>query len=151
MAGFMGGLYDKHEPNGDARKNAYNADITYGTNNEFGFDYLRDNMVQSRWNGTAQTPFRHGGWGGQCIDWWCPYAADHQRPVGHSDNTSSFLNWNPVSKNWWHSARQWTSSHEAKKKLPEGNDDPKDGGLRLMRAHRGLPRTAHWSNSWAIR
>ncbi|MFM6926425.1 MAG: preprotein translocase subunit SecA, partial [Ferruginibacter sp.] len=36
---------DKHEPNSDARRNAYNADIIYGTNNEFGFDYLRDNMV----------------------------------------------------------------------------------------------------------
>jgi preprotein translocase subunit SecA len=38
---------DKHEPNSDARRNAYLADITYGTNNEFGFDYLRDNMSRS--------------------------------------------------------------------------------------------------------
>ncbi len=38
---------DKHEPNSDARRAAYNADITYGTNNEFGFDYLRDNMTQN--------------------------------------------------------------------------------------------------------
>ncbi len=38
---------DKHEPNSEARKKAYNADITYGTNNEFGFDYLRDNMARS--------------------------------------------------------------------------------------------------------
>ena len=36
---------DKHEPNSDSRRRAYNADITYGTNNEFGFDYLRDNMA----------------------------------------------------------------------------------------------------------
>ncbi len=36
---------DKHQPNSDARRAAYNADITYGTNNEFGFDYLRDNMT----------------------------------------------------------------------------------------------------------
>lgn len=36
---------DRHEPNSDARRKAYNADITYGTNNEFGFDYLRDNMT----------------------------------------------------------------------------------------------------------
>ncbi len=36
---------DKHSPNTEARRNAYNCDITYGTNNEFGFDYLRDNMV----------------------------------------------------------------------------------------------------------
>ncbi len=38
---------DKHEPNSDARKNAYLADVTYGTNNEFGFDYLRDNMARN--------------------------------------------------------------------------------------------------------
>ncbi|MFW5850822.1 MAG: preprotein translocase subunit SecA [Bacteroidota bacterium] len=38
---------DKHEPNSDARRKAYLADITYGTNNEFGFDYLRDNMATS--------------------------------------------------------------------------------------------------------
>ncbi|MFZ9661882.1 MAG: preprotein translocase subunit SecA, partial [Chitinophagaceae bacterium] len=39
---------DKHEPNSEARRKAYHADITYGTNNEFGFDYLRDNMVHSK-------------------------------------------------------------------------------------------------------
>ena len=52
---WMGPLYmfhglsvdciDKHQPNSDARRRAYNADITFGTNNEFGFDYLRDNMA----------------------------------------------------------------------------------------------------------
>jgi preprotein translocase subunit SecA len=54
---WMGTLYmyhglkvdciDRHEPNSDARRNAYLADITFGTNNEFGFDYLRDNMANS--------------------------------------------------------------------------------------------------------
>ena len=54
---WMGPLYefhglsvdciDKHQPNSDARRRAYNADITFGTNNEFGFDYLRDNMASS--------------------------------------------------------------------------------------------------------
>ncbi len=54
---WMGPLYmfhglrvdciDKHQPNSDARRNAYLADITFGTNNEFGFDYLRDNMAHS--------------------------------------------------------------------------------------------------------
>ena len=54
---WMGPLYmfhglsvdciDKHQPNSDARRRAYNADITFGTNNEFGFDYLRDNMAIS--------------------------------------------------------------------------------------------------------
>ena len=54
---WMGPLYmfnglsvdciDKHRPNSDARRKAYMADITFGTNNEFGFDYLRDNMATS--------------------------------------------------------------------------------------------------------
>ncbi|MEE0972857.1 MAG: preprotein translocase subunit SecA [Paludibacteraceae bacterium] len=54
---WMGPLYmfhglsvdciDKHRPNSDGRRDAYNADITFGTNNEFGFDYLRDNMASS--------------------------------------------------------------------------------------------------------
>ncbi|WOC52112.1 hypothetical protein BPO_1465 [Bergeyella porcorum] len=54
---WMGPLYqfhglsidciDNHQPNSDGRRKAYNSDITYGTNNEFGFDYLRDNMVTS--------------------------------------------------------------------------------------------------------
>ena len=54
---WMGPLYmfhglsvdciDKHQPNSDARRQAYMADITFGTNNEFGFDYLRDNMATS--------------------------------------------------------------------------------------------------------
>ena len=54
---WMGPLYmfhglsvdciDKHQPNSDERRKAYNADITFGTNNEFGFDYLRDNMAVS--------------------------------------------------------------------------------------------------------
>ena len=54
---WMGPLYqfhglsvdciDKHQPNSEARRRAYNSDITFGTNNEFGFDYLRDNMAMS--------------------------------------------------------------------------------------------------------
>lgn len=38
---------DRHQPNSDARRKAYMADITFGTNNEYGFDYLRDNMASS--------------------------------------------------------------------------------------------------------
>ena len=45
--GFTIDCIDHHQPNSDARRAAYNADITYGTNNEFGFDYLRDNMAHS--------------------------------------------------------------------------------------------------------
>jgi len=45
--GLVVDCIDRHEPNSPARKKAYLADITYGTNNEFGFDYLRDNMARS--------------------------------------------------------------------------------------------------------
>jgi preprotein translocase subunit SecA len=45
--GLTVGVLDLHEPGSDARREAYAADITYGTNNEFGFDYLRDNMVHT--------------------------------------------------------------------------------------------------------
>ncbi|MCB0458255.1 MAG: preprotein translocase subunit SecA, partial [Flavobacteriaceae bacterium] len=49
---------DHHQPNSEARKKAYNADITYGTNNEFGFDYLRDNMAHSP-NDLVQRPHHY--------------------------------------------------------------------------------------------
>ncbi len=69
---WMGPLYefhglsvdciDKHEPNSEERRNAYLADITFGTNNEFGFDYLRDNMTRRpRRTGTAQAALCNGG------------------------------------------------------------------------------------------
>ena len=45
--GLTVGVLDLHEPGSDSRREAYGADITYGTNNEFGFDYLRDNMVHT--------------------------------------------------------------------------------------------------------
>ena len=48
---------DKHQPNSESRRKAYQADITYGTNNEFGFDYLRDNMVHSPGNGQRKHHF----------------------------------------------------------------------------------------------
>jgi preprotein translocase subunit SecA len=47
MAGITVDCIDKHQPNSEERRKAYLADITYGTNNEFGFDYLRDNMVHN--------------------------------------------------------------------------------------------------------
>ncbi len=47
MHGISVDCIDKHEPNSQARRNAYLADVTYGTNNEFGFDYLRDNMASN--------------------------------------------------------------------------------------------------------
>lgn len=134
---------DKHEPNGDARRNAYNADITYGTNNEFGFDYLRDNMVH---NPDEMVQRKHHF---AMVDEVDSVLIDDARtpliisgPVGHSDNTQQFFDLKPRIEKLVEAQRKAVNQYliEAKKKISEGNDDPKDGGLALMRAHRGLPK-----------
>lgn len=135
---------DKHEPNGDARRNAYNADITYGTNNEFGFDYLRDNMVHSP-DEMVQRKHHYA-----MVDEVDSVLIDDARtpliisgPVGHSDNTQQFFDLKPRIEKLVEAQKKAVNQFliEAKKKIAEGNDDPKDGGLALMRAHRGLPKS----------
>lgn len=134
---------DKHEPNSDARRAAYNADITYGTNNEFGFDYLRDNMVH---NPDEIVQRKHHF---AMVDEVDSVLIDDARtpliisgPVGHSDNTQQFFDLKPRIEKLVETQRKVVNGFliEAKKKLAEGNDDPKDGGLALMRAFRGLPK-----------
>jgi len=136
---------DKHEPNGDARRNAYNADITYGTNNEFGFDYLRDNMVHSP-DEMVQRKHHFA-----MVDEVDSVLIDDARtpliisgPIGHSDNTQQFFDLKPRIEKLVEAQRKAVNQYliEAKKKIAEGNDDPKDGGLALMRAHRGLPKNS---------
>ncbi len=134
---------DKHEPNSDARRKAYNADITYGTNNEFGFDYLRDNMVH-RPDEMVQRKHHFA-----MVDEVDSVLIDDARtpliisgPVGHSDNTQQFFDLKPRIEKLVDAQKKAVNQFliEAKKKIAEGNDDPKDGGLALMRAHRGLPK-----------
>ena len=134
---------DKHEPNGDARRAAYNADITYGTNNEFGFDYLRDNMVHSP-DEMVQRKHHFA-----MVDEVDSVLIDDARtpliisgPVGHSDNTQQFFDLKPRIEKLLDAQRRAVNQFliDAKKKIAEGNDDPKDGGLSLFRAHRGLPK-----------
>jgi preprotein translocase subunit SecA len=134
---------DKHEPNGDARRNAYNADITYGTNNEFGFDYLRDNMVHSP-DEMVQRKHHFA-----MVDEVDSVLIDDARtpliisgPVGHNNDTQQFFELKPRIEKIVEAQRKAVNQYliEAKKKIAEGNDDPKDGGLALMRAHRGLPK-----------
>jgi preprotein translocase subunit SecA len=136
---------DKHEPNGDARRNAYNADIVYGTNNEFGFDYLRDNMVHTP-DEMVQRKHHFA-----MVDEVDSVLIDDARtpliisgPVGHSDNTQQFFDLKPRIEKLVQAQRNAVNQFliEAKKKIAEGNDDPKDGGLALMRAHRGLPKNS---------
>ncbi len=136
---------DKHDPNSDARRNAYNADITYGTNNEFGFDYLRDNMVHTP---QEMVQRKHHF---AMVDEVDSVLIDDARtpliisgPVGHSDNTQQFFDLKPRIEKLVEAQRRAVNQFliEARKKIAEGNDDPKDGGLALMRAHRGLPKNS---------
>lgn len=134
---------DKHQPNTEARRNAYAADITYGTNNEFGFDYLRDNMVH---NPSEMVQRKHHY---AMVDEVDSVLIDDARtpliisgPVGHDDNTQQFFDLKPRIERLVEAQRRAVNTflNEAKKKIAENNDDPKDGGLALFRAHRGLPK-----------
>ena len=136
---------DKHQPNSDARRKAYHADITYGTNNEFGFDYLRDNMVHSP---EEMVQRKHHF---AMVDEVDSVLIDDARtpliisgPVGHSDNTQQFFDLKPRIEKLLEAQRKAVNQFliEAKKKIAEGNDDAKDGGLALMRAYRGLPKNS---------
>jgi preprotein translocase subunit SecA len=124
---------DKHQPNTDARRQAYLADITYGTNNEFGFDYLRDNMsrepgelVQRKHHyavliDDARTPLIISG------------------PVPRGDEHEFYV-LKPRVAALVENQRKLVGNYlvEAKRLIKEGND--KEGGLALFRAFRGLPK-----------
>ncbi len=134
---------DKHEPNSDMRRKAYLADITYGTNNEFGFDYLRDNMVHSP-EEMVQRKHHYA-----MVDEVDSVLIDDARtpliisgPVPKGDDQQYHILKGRVEK-LFDVQRRVTNQFliEAKKKFAEGNDDPKDGGLALFRAYRGLPKS----------
>jgi preprotein translocase subunit SecA len=134
---------DKHDSNSEARRNAYLADITYGTNNEFGFDYLRDNMVHTP---QEMVQRKHHF---AMVDEVDSVLIDDARtpliisgPVGHNTNEQQFFELKPRIEKLVDAQKRATNQFliEAKKKIAEGNDDPKDGGLALFRAHRGLPK-----------
>ncbi len=135
---------DKHEPNSESRRKAYLADITYGTNNEFGFDYLRDNMVHSP---EEMVQRKHHF---AMVDEVDSVLIDDARtpliisgPVPKGDDQQYHILKSRVEK-LFDVQRRVTNQFliEAKKKFAEGNDDAKDGGLALMRAHRGLPKSS---------
>ena len=134
---------DKHEPNSEARRKAYLADIVYGTNNEFGFDYLRDNMVHTP-DEMVQRKHHFA-----MVDEVDSVLIDDARtpliisgPVAKGDDQQFHLLKSRVER--LVEAQKKVANqflNEAKKKFAENNDDPKDGGLVLMRAHRGLPKS----------
>lgn len=136
---------DKHQPNTEARRNAYLADITYGTNNEFGFDYLRDNMVHSP---EEMVQRKHHF---AMVDEVDSVLIDDARtpliisgPVGRDDTSQQFFELKPRIEKLVEAQKRAVNQFltEAKKKIAEGNDDPKDGGLALFRAYRGLPKNS---------
>ncbi len=141
--GLVVDCIDKHEPNSEARRNAYLADITYGTNNEFGFDYLRDNMVHTP---EEMVQRKHHF---AMVDEVDSVLIDDARtpliisgPVGHVTGEQQFFELKPRIEKLVDAQKKATNQflNEAKKKIGEGNDDPKDGGLALFRSHRGLPK-----------
>ncbi|WP_462264327.1 preprotein translocase subunit SecA [Mucilaginibacter sp.] len=149
---WMGPLYefhgmsvdciDRHEPNTPSRRNAYLADITFGTNNEFGFDYLRDNMsgdiaslvqrkhhfamvdeVDSVLVDDARTPLIISG------------------PVPRGDEHEFYM-LKPRIERLVKTQRDFITNvlNEAKKQINDGKTGTDEGGLALLRAHRGLPK-----------
>jgi preprotein translocase subunit SecA len=133
---------DKHQPNSEARRKAYAADITYGTNNEFGFDYLRDNMVHSP-DEMVQRKHHFA-----MVDEVDSVLIDDARtpliisgPVPKGDD-QQFHVLKPRVQSLVEAQEKLVRGflNEAKKAFAEGNDDPKTGGLHLFRAHRGLPK-----------
>ena len=134
---------DKHQPNTHDRRNAYLADITYGTNNEFGFDYLRDNMVHTP-DEMVQRKHHFA-----MVDEVDSVLIDDARtpliisgPIPRGDEQEYHI-LKPRVLQLIEAQKRVTNQFliEAKKKVAEGNDDPKDGGLALMRAARGLPKS----------
>ncbi|MBL6872930.1 MAG: preprotein translocase subunit SecA [Flavobacteriales bacterium] len=147
---WMGPLYqfhglsidciDRHQPNSEDRRNAYLADITYGTNNEFGFDYLRDNMAR-RPQDLVQRPHNYA-------------IVDEVDSVLIDDARTPLIISGPTptgDKHEFNELKHKISSlvdaqkkfintvlADAKKLIKEG--DNKEGGFKLLRAYRGLPK-----------
>jgi preprotein translocase subunit SecA len=135
---------DKHDPNSEARRKAYLCDITYGTNNEFGFDYLRDNMVHSK---DEMVQRRHHY---AMVDEVDSVLIDDARtpliisgPVPKGDD-QQFHILKPRVQQLVEVQKQVVnrSLQEARKMIAEGNDDAVNGGLHLFRAYRGLPKNS---------
>ena len=131
---------DNHQPNSDERRKAYEADITYGTNNEFGFDYLRDNMAHS----PAELVQRKHNFA--IVDEVDSVLIDDARtpliisgPVPEGDR-HEFNELKPKVENLVNLQRQLANGFlsEAKKLIKEGNT--KEGGFQLLRAYRSLPK-----------
>ena len=136
---------DKHEPHSDERKAAYNADITYGTNNEFGFDYLRDNMSRN------PEELVQRGHNYAIVDEVDSVLIDDARtpliisgPTGKDDEDQEFDRFKPVIEKLYNAQRVLVTKilADARAGLAE-NPDPKpdqEAAKLLLRCYRGLPK-----------
>ncbi|MFO7370258.1 MAG: preprotein translocase subunit SecA [Bacteroidales bacterium] len=131
---------DKHQPNSDSRRKAYLADITYGTNNEFGFDYLRDNMAGST-NDLVQRKHHYA-----IVDEVDSVLIDDARtpliisgPIPKGDD-QSFDEFKPQVEKLVNVQRTLATNllAEAKKLIAEGKTE--EGGFKLLQSFKGLPK-----------
>jgi len=147
---WMGPLYmfhglsvdciDKHQPNSDARRKAYACNITFGTNNEFGFDYLRDNMAVSM---TDLVQRKHHF---AIVDEVDSVLIDDARtpliisgPVPKGED-QQFMEFKPYVERLYSNQKALVNQllNEAKRLIAAGNE--KDGGVLLFRAYKGYPK-----------
>lgn len=134
---------DKYKPNSEQRRQAYLADITYGTNNEFGFDYLRDNMVRSP-KELVQRKHHYA-----MIDEVDSVLIDEARtpliisgPVPKGDD-QQYEQLKPRIEGLYNQQKRLANQFlvEAKKEISAGNTNHETGGLALLRAFRALPKS----------
>ena len=147
---WMGPLYmfhglsvdciDKHQPNSEARRKAYACNITFGTNNEFGFDYLRDNMAIAM--GDLVQRKHHFA----IVDEVDSVLIDDARtpliisgPVPRGED-QQFVEFKPLVERLYSTQKTLVTNllNEAKKLIAAGNE--KDGGVLLFRAYKGYPK-----------
>jgi len=148
---WMGPLYmfhglsvdciDKHQPSTDARRRAYQADITFGTNNEFGFDYLRDNMAI---NAKDLVQRKHHF---AIVDEVDSVLIDDARtpliisgPVEKAGD-ETFIQYKPYVERLYNAQKNFVNQtlNEAKRLIAAGEINDK-GEILLLRAHKGLPK-----------
>ncbi|MBP3774190.1 MAG: preprotein translocase subunit SecA [Bacteroidaceae bacterium] len=152
-AEWMGPLYmfhglsvdciDRHQPNSPARRKAYQADITFGTNNEFGFDYLRDNMALSP-NDLVQRPHNYA-----IVDEVDSVLIDDARtpliisgPVPKGED-QSFEEYQPLIEQLYEVQRRLATDYLSEAKQLIASDDKEkqeQGFLQLFRSHKALPK-----------
>jgi preprotein translocase subunit SecA len=133
---------DYHQPNSPERRKAYEADITYGTNNEFGFDYLRDNMSRSPEDLVQRK--HHFAMVDEVDsvlidDARTPLIISGPTPKGDDQEFSALK---PRIQRLVEEQKKYINFalNEAKRLIAEGKTNEKEGGMFLLRAHRGMPR-----------